>query len=138
MSLDSIISVLLSIPVGLVSGLYTGLIVTRYARFAELRSEALRVIRSVDFMPDDQGVHLSRHEDVPKLLLISSDLLFLQHKKAGEQMAQLFQQISTTNHETQSGKVSSSEYSAHHDKWQEMARSLPPSKRVLWALWGRI
>ncbi len=138
MSLDSLISLLLSIPLGLVSGLYTGLIVTRYARFAELRSEALRIIRAIDFMSDGAGVQLSHHEDVPKLLLISSDLLFLRHKEAGEQMAQLLQRISTTNYEAQNGKLSVGEYNSQHTAWQEAARALPPNKLVLWAFWGKL
>lgn len=138
MSVDSLIGLLLSIPLGLVSGLYTGLIVTRYARFAELRGEALRIIRAIDFMQEDSGVHITHHEDVPKLLLVSSDLLFLHHRKAGEFVAQLFQQISSTNYDAQSGKLCAGEYNNRYAAWQEAARALPPNKLVMWALWGSL
>jgi hypothetical protein len=72
MSLDSILSLLLGIPIGLVSGLYTGLIVTRYARFAELRNEVLRIIRSIDFMREESRINITNDQDVPKFVLIAS------------------------------------------------------------------
>lgn len=84
MSPETVISLLLGIPIGLVSGLYTGLIVTRYARFAELRNETLRIIRTIDFMQDGSKVDVSNDQGVPKLVLISSDLIFLGHRMAGE------------------------------------------------------
>lgn len=138
MSIDSILSLLLGIPIGLASGLYTGIIVTRYARFAELRNETLRIIRAIDFMSEENSVRITNDEDVPKLLLVSSDLLFLSHKEAGEQVNQLLQEISTTTADARNGKINSIEYVGRHSAWQRVARELPPSKKVLWALWGKL
>ncbi|MDZ7594581.1 MAG: hypothetical protein U0932_08020 [Thiobacillus sp.] len=137
-SIESVITFLLGIPIGLISGLYTGMIVTRYARFAELRNEALRIVRAIDYMSEEKSVRISNDEDVPKLLHVSSDLLFLSHKEAGEQVSQLLQEIRTATDDARRGTISSTEYGGYHVAWQRAARELPPSKKVLWALWGNI
>ena len=89
MSADSILSLLLGIPIGIISGLYTGIIVTRYARFAELRNETLRIIRSIDFVHEAPNILVSNDQDVSKLALIASDLFFLSHRTAGEKVNEL-------------------------------------------------
>ena len=138
MSLDSIITLLLGIPIGLVSGLYTGLIVTRYSRFAELRNEVLRIIRLIDFMESGAVVKVSNNKDVSSLVNIASDLLFLKHKKAGEEVLQLLRNISEKTKDAEQGKISVVEFDEQHAKWQKTARELPGNKVVLWALWGNI
>lgn len=138
MSFETIISLILGIPVGLVSGLYTGLIVTRYARFAELRNETLRIIRTIDFMQDGPKVDVSNDHDVPKLSLISSDLFFLGHRMAGEQTMKLSSEMSITNYSARAGKIGFKEYAEHYARWQKVALELPGNKRVLWSIWGRL
>lgn len=138
MSYETIISFFLGIPIGLVSGLYTGLIVTRYARFAELRNETLRIIRSIDYMETETSVIVSNDENVSNLLNVASDLLFLRHQKAGEQVSQLLKDISSTTRDAQVGRVNVVEYGCQHSIWQKVARELPPNKFVLWALWGNL
>ena len=138
MSAESIISLLLGFPVGLISGLYTGLIVTRYARFAELRNEVLRVIRIIDFMENGRVIDISHDQDVSKLHLIASDFLFLGHRKAGEQTLVLSQKMNTINYSARHGHLSINKYGEHYSRWQNTARDLPGNKAVLWSLWGRI
>jgi hypothetical protein len=138
MSLDSVLSLLIGIPIGLISGLYTGLIVTRYARFAELRNEALRIIRAIDYMEEGDFVSISNNEDVPKLINVASDLLFLKHKKAGESVCEIHKDISEKTSEAIIGKINVSEFGESHSKWQKIARDLPGSKLIFWSLWGNI
>jgi len=138
MSNDSIISLFLGIPIGIISGLYTGIIVTRYARFAELRNETLRIIRSIDFMQESSSIQISNDHDVSKLILISSDMFFLRHSKAGELVSQLSQQIQSTNIEARSGRINISEYSNRYGSWQASTRNLPPNKFVICSFWGRL
>lgn len=137
-TLEIIINLALGIPIGLVSGLYTGLIITRYTRFAELRNEAMRIIRATDFMQNDTRINLSNDHDVSKLVLVGSDLLFLGHRKAGEATMKLSTEISNINYAARHGKVDVDEYSKHFGRWQDIGRDLPSSKKVLWSLWGRI
>ncbi len=138
MSNDSILSLLLSIPIGIVSGLYTGIIVTRYARFAELRNEALRIIRNIDFNTEALNIRITNDHDVSKFVLISSDLFFLRHCKAGEKINELLREIQSTNIEAKSGKIDINEYSIRYSRWQVIARNLPPNKFVICSLWGKL
>ena len=136
--METVINLLLGIPIGLVSGLYTGLIITRYTRFAELRNEAMRIIRAIDFVQNDSRINLSNDHDVSKLVLIGSDLLFLGHRKAGEATMKLSTEILSINYAARHEKIDMDEYSKHFSRWQDLGRELPSSKKVLWSLWGRI
>jgi len=138
MPTDSTISLLLSLPIGIIGGLYSGLIVTRYSRFADLRNEALRLIRRIDYMQEGDLVVFSNNEHISELLYISSDLLFLKHRKAGTQISQLLQDIYSSTQDAETGKIDSTDYSNLHGEWQETARKLPGNKLVLWSLWGNI
>lgn len=138
MSADSLLSILLSIPIGVISGLYTGLIVTRYARFAELRNEALRIIRTIDFVHEAPKILVFNDQDISRLVVIASDLFFLSHRNAGEKVIKLSNDIQGTNKEARDGRVSIREYEDHYSRWQAVARDLPPSKRVIWRLWGKL
>lgn len=138
LSLDTIVSLVLGVPIGLVSGLYTGLIVTRYTRFAELRNEVLRLIRTIEFMQNGEQIDIENDRNVPKLALISSDLLFLGHHKAGETITKLWTEMSKINYEAKHGRIGIVEYSKYYSDWQKLGRKLPGSKRVLWGLSGRM
>lgn len=138
MSNDSIISLFLGIPIGIISGLYTGIIVTRYARFAELRNEALRIIRSIDFMQESSFIQINNDHDVSRLILISSDMVFLRHSKAGELVNQLSKEIQSTNIAARSGQINIIDYSNYYGDWQTRARNLPPNKFVIFSFRGRL
>ena len=89
-------------------------------------------------MQEGDLVVISNNEHISELLYISSDLLFLKHRKAGEQISKLLRDISNTTYDAETGKIDSTEYSLRHGKWQETTRELPGNKLVLWALWGNI
>ena len=122
--METVINLLLGIPIGLVSGLYTGLIITRYTRFAELRNEAMRIIRAIDFVQNDSRINLSNDHDVSKLVLIGSDLLFLGHRKAGEATMKLSTEILNINYAARHEKIDVDEYSKHFSRWQDLGREL--------------
>lgn len=81
MSSDSVISLLLGIPLSIITGLYSGVILSRYVRFAELRNEVLRIVRAIDFIQEPGRVLISNDQDVAKLVLIAGDLYFLKHRR---------------------------------------------------------
>lgn len=138
MPLDSLVSLVLGIPIGLVSGLYTGLFVARYSRFSELRNEVLRAIRSINFIENKQTIDIINDRDVKNLPLIASDLLFLGHRVAGEHVLRLSQDVTTTNYSAKHGRVTIDQYTEKYSNWQNVGRQLPGNKAVLWSLWGRI
>ncbi|MEI8572747.1 hypothetical protein J0667_12410 [Methylomonas sp. WH-1] len=141
MSLDSIISLFLGIPIGLVSGLYTGLIVTRYSRFSDLRNEVLRIIRAIEYMPgtgDLGNVNVSHTEGLRTFNNIAGDLYFLKHEDSGDCVLNLLNNINSASDSVQKGRIDNVEFGRQHALWQKSARELTPSKKVLWALWGNI
>jgi hypothetical protein len=78
---------LVAIAIGLLTGLYSGLIVARVARFAGLQSEAKRLVQSLNWIPDDPAIERATIKSIGRLnaqfVLISSELYFLKHKDAG-------------------------------------------------------
>ena len=134
MSKDTILSLILSLPLGVIGGLYSGLIVARYSRFSELRNEALRIIRTIDYMLEEQKIIVSKINDLPKLAIISSDLLSLQHRRAGNSIIILSTAVSETNYEAERGRIPIDVYEQRYLHWQCMVRKLQPSKRIIFAI----
>lgn len=138
MSSDTFISLLLGMPLSIITGLYSGVILSRYVRFAGLRNEVLRIIRTIDFMQELGGVSISNTDDVAKLALISSDLYFLEHREAAEIVNAIRSDISEISMHAGVGRLKVAAFGQSHSNWQTMARTLPPNKLVLWSLWARL
>ena len=138
MSSDSIISLLLGIPIGILAGLYSGVILSRYTRFVDLRNEALRIIRTIDYMQESDKVKITNDQDVSKLTLIASDLLFLKHRKAGEIVSALRSDIDEMTMHAKVGRLDATAFSQNYVIWQLTANTLPANKLVLWSLWAKL
>jgi hypothetical protein len=138
MSSEAIISILLSIPIGIISGLYSGLIVTRYARFAQSRDELLRIVRKIQFVRADNSVRIWNDEDVPNIVFIQSELYFLKHREAGRSVGQLCSEIMATNRRAKSGQINFDEYSERHGGWQNQGRNLRPRMQTIISLWPKL
>lgn len=133
---ETLLGVLLGIPPGIIGGIYAGLIVARYQRFADLRSELLRIIRAIDFMDENGRVQITEHKDTADILHIAGDFAFLRHKCAFEITSELNAAISTTNYRAKGGGLTYQQYSAQYEKWQHRARSISPNPLVLLRLWS--
>jgi hypothetical protein len=138
MSSDTIISILLGIPLSIVTGLYSGVILSRYSRFAELRNEVLRVIRTIDFMQESDKVIITNDSDVPKLTLVVSDLFFLKHRKAAEIVTALISDIHEMKMHAQAGRLKVDAYSQNYVSWQQTGNRLPANKLVLFSPWAKL
>ena len=138
MSSDTIISLLIGIPLSIITGLYSGAILSRYVRFSDLRNEALRIIRTIDFMQESGDVSISNTDDVAKLTLISSDLYFLKHRKAAEIVNAIRADVDEISTHASVGRLKVSAFGQNYSNWQNMARTLPPNKLVLWSLWATL
>lgn len=138
MSSDTIISLLLGIPLSIITGLYSGAILSRYVRFSELRNETLRIIRTIDFMQEADGVSISKTDDIAKLILISSDLYFLKHRKAAQTVNAIRSDIDEISRHASIGRLKVGAFEQNYSNWQYMARTLSPNKLVLWSLWAKL
>lgn len=125
-------SLFISVVTSVISGIYSGLIVARYTRFSDLRSEVLRVIRSINYMDEGNGiVSISGVSDLSKLHLVKSDLFFLKHIDAAHMISTLIDAINKTNIDASAGRLLIHDYEERYQKWQFIARTLSPQKKEI-------
>src|SRR5437867_4016993 len=82
------IQLTIALGTNLVAGLYSGMIVARVMQFRALRSEALRLVRAIDFVPGDptmdrRTIDAVRRTNV-QFTLISSELYSMGYEQAGD------------------------------------------------------
>lgn len=135
MSLESLLALIFSLPIGIAGGLYSSLVVTKYARFSELRSEALRIIRSIGFIGDDDKLEITEPESLKSMALIASDLAGLGHKVACETVLEIYNVILASNSATTAGEMRPTAYMDAYADWQRRTREISPNKRI-YLPWG--
>lgn len=120
---DFFINLLMS----LATGGYMGIVVSKAVAFSNIKKEALRIVRTIDTLgPNGRIYH--KTENVAILLLLSSELLGLKHKKAAGVINDIFSDI---NKEISSPSLVSSIRSEILANAQKSIRTLPASKFVL-------
>ncbi|END5396322.1 hypothetical protein ABMC43_003852 [Salmonella enterica] len=99
-------SIFIGILTGIISGAYTGLILSKYVLFTSLRRETLRIVRRINYI-DGEGY--SNYESLSELILISSDFLALKHMRAGEDVMAIFNELNlevlNSNKKTNGDKI---------------------------------
>lgn len=131
MSTEAIISLLLGIPIAF----YCSAVYGRVSRFAEVKREVLRIIRSVDFMQEEPGVTITNDEEIPKLTLVVSELLSLKHHEAAEEVAKIHSDFQEIGMHAKIGRLDASEFNQNYSNWQAAANNLPPNRLVIWSPW---
>lgn len=135
MTKDALLGLLLSLPIGILSGLYSSLVVTKYARFSELRREALRIIRSINYIGGESHVSVQEPTNLASLALVASDFYSLGHRSAGNTVNSLYDIILSCNSSVVSGAMAPQTYAANHSEWQHQVRKIGPSKHI-YLPWG--
>lgn len=99
-------NIFIGILTGIISGAYTGIILSKYVLFTSLRRETLRIVRRIDYI-DGEGY--SNYESLSELILISSDFLSLKHNGAGEDVMAIFNELNlemlNSNKKTNGDKI---------------------------------
>jgi|SRR5690606_2677990 len=122
---------------GAVAGYYAGLLMAKQSKFNALKYEALRCVRSINYVGDDDGTVLLKDERVDELHLIASEMLHLKHKRAGGNMLALARTAENLVAECKLGKVSVHVVMAELERWQRTIRGLRPGLRFVLP-WGQI
>lgn len=136
MSQETILGLLLSIPIGIVSGLYAGIIVARYQRFSDLRLQAKQLILEIDFVWENKKMIFPRRNETSGFSTISSDLFFLSHKSAGSKILEIRQDIERNIAEASAGQISYELFHENYVGWQHEIRSLSPEMLPILRIWG--
>lgn len=129
-----LLSLTSSLPIGILAGLYSGLIITRYSRFTSLRNEVIRIVRSINYMAGDTNLVITGLEELPKTFLISSDLLSLHHRKAADTVLTVNAAIWESNSLAERGQITSEAYGERYLHWQKMIREMAPNKAIIFSI----
>lgn len=121
-------TIIISVITGVVSGFISSVLVTRLARFENLRSEAQRILRGLEYMQTDNGVDIiAGRPDSTRLTNIASDFYALGHQKAGTLICELNSDINRVLCDPQSYEL----VQIADAEWQRVGRSLKPNMRAI-------
>lgn len=134
MSSDTIFSLLLGIPIAF----YCSAVYGRISHFSELKREVLRIIRTVDFMQEENGVVITKDEEIPKLTLIVSELLFLKHRKAAEDVSRICSDFHEVSMHARVGRLDVLAFGQSYSNWQSAINNLPPNRIAFWSPWSKL
>ncbi|WP_155957773.1 hypothetical protein [Fodinicurvata sediminis] len=133
------IGIAIGIFTGLVSGTYTGLVVARYTRFRDLRDEALRVVRGIEYCcVDDESVRTISGYNHQRMLDISSDLIAANQKKVSQNFLDLDKELLSTISRAKNNGIAFSEMKDIDKKAQKKVRKATPSRLTLLSPWPEI
>jgi ABC-type Fe3+-citrate transport system substrate-binding protein len=119
-----ILGFLFTVFIGLVSGLYAGLIIARVSKFEELRSELIRIIQSIDFIQNGETVEFNINKEIYIVTLISSEYYAMKHKEAAETVSKIRSEIDTITNTIQH---STKEVHSSYKGWLENSHEYKPN-----------
>jgi hypothetical protein len=127
MVIKSIIIWLINLSVGVVTGLYSGLVVARYQRFSDLRSQAKKTILEIDYIHENGRMIFPRRSEVPEFTQIASELLYLKHRKAASRLLNLQSEIYSSIQDAGMGRISYDNFQSQYLEWQRAISAISPN-----------
>ncbi|MCC8445365.1 hypothetical protein [Xanthomonas translucens] len=122
---------------GTVAGYYSGLLMAKLSKFNTLKYEALRVVRSINYIGDGPRTQILRSDKAEDLHLIASELLSLRHKAAGMMVMAVSNNLLNAIAACESSTYAVEKLQAQISDWQKQIREIKPSKRFFLP-WGQI
>ncbi|AIL09894.1 MULTISPECIES: hypothetical protein [Stenotrophomonas] len=128
---------LMALIPGTAAGYYSGLLMAKLSKFNALKYEALRAIRSINYMGDASNTQIISSDKSEELHLIASELFLLKHKGAGISLMQVSNELLNS--------IAACKHSAHPvdsfikqiSDWQARIRGLKVGRRFFLP-WGQI
>lgn len=116
---------LLDIFTGLLTGLYSGLIASKYLRYVTLRNQVLQAVRQVEQLHgyDEEHVALARRRDLKQLKHIAEEL----HQIGYERAAQKVHEVQTMLQHAHDQNHAAEDLEAQLDIWLEAMRRFHPA-----------
>lgn len=121
------LSVVLTVPVAFYLSFYAGIIVTRCARFENLRYELIRILQCLEWPPARKGFDLKGGHRPFDITLISSDLIALGHSAAAVVVGDIDQEV-TRELTRQSEFATADEMDKQFTRWMRRARTMTPNR----------
>ena len=130
--------IVISIGTGIITGIYSGFIVARMARFAALTGEALRLVRQIDFIFGDVAQEAATLKQLAnagaQFTLISSDFYARGHTKAGDNLNAISQEFGAIT----STRPLTKNFMTQYVDWQRRVRTSPANWGTILKPWMRI
>jgi len=115
-----LIEIVINLGVGLIAGIYAGVVVARVSKLEELKNEAKRIVWGIDFVSvNNSAPELIKRSDTSKFLDISSEMYFLKHKQAGNGINGLSKAIESVLREA---PEHSNDIDIYYSTWQRVIR----------------
>ena len=134
--LSIVIGAFISVPIGIIGGLYAGLLVARYQRFADLRLKARRVVQELGFIQEGNRIEIRGPRETPELGFIASELLFLQHREAAEVLLKLGPEIYSTLMDAEMNRITLADLYEKYDDWQDATIGISPNRWQILKIWA--
>jgi hypothetical protein len=127
------------IVTGIFSGGYTGFVLARYTKFRDLRDEALRIVRGIQYVTSDNDpfTNITGYDPL-RMALIGSDLFSAKHKKFGLIITDINKDLSDIVFKAHRSGVPIGKISKADSHAQERIRKATPSFLSLLSLKPRI
>ncbi|WP_313204259.1 hypothetical protein [Stenotrophomonas sp.] len=122
---------------GTIAGYYSGLLMAKVNKFNSLKFEALRVVRSINYLGDSKNTSVTRSEKTQDLHLIASELLMFKHQKSGMKVMAISNDVLDTLAACEFAPYDVALFEKQIAKWQLTLRGIKPSARLLLP-WGQI
>jgi len=122
---------------GTIAGYYSGLLMAKVSKFNSLKFEALRIVRSINFVGDSQITSVTRSDKVQDLHLIASELLLLKHKKSGMKVLEISNEVLNAVAACELAPYDVQLFGKQVASWQLRLRGIKPGARILLP-WGQI
>jgi len=123
-----------ALTTGVITGIYSGLVVARVARFAGLQNEAKRLVQALDWIEGDaviEALTIKGMERVnAQLALISSELFFLRHLAAGDALNRVASEFIQIIGRRRIGE----NFGKRHSGWQKTIREMRPNWHTILSL----
>ncbi|WP_040576161.1 hypothetical protein [Methylophaga thalassica] len=130
---DLVLNIFISIIVGVLAGIHSGIVVSRMAKFEEIRNQVKKIILGIDFIQESHEIKFFIKKDITELSALSSDLYAMKHPKSADSVARLFQEINEYIHNYKSLNATET-MNQVYTQWQRECRQLRPNYRVIFSL----
>ena len=127
---ETLLALLVSIPIGFYLSLYVALIVARWARFEDLRYKLIRILQSLEWPPGSERFQLSGGHRASEITLISSDLISLGHGKAAKVAMKIHNEV-FDELDRKKDFLTNEQKENRFTQWLRRARTMRPNSRVI-------
>lgn len=133
MKMETLLGTILALVL-FVLGIWITVAHNRQTKFADLKSEALRLVRAIDFIQEGGQVRVFNNENIGNLILIASEFATRGHPNAASKLMEIHSDISEITMHASHGRLNTTHFAQNFSLWQQSIRNLEPSRGAVWKI----